>query len=83
MIRADAINLYVDPVVTKVIGTQHILILHVCDSDESWSKWIPVNAILLQVYSTDKSVSESVIVDESSTEESKSESIHKSINTNK
>ena len=37
----------------------------------------------MQVYSTDKSESESVIFDESSTEESKSESVHKNINTNK
>ena len=38
---------------------------------------------LLKVYSTDKRKSESVIFDEISMEESKSESVHKSISTNK
>ena len=38
---------------------------------------------LSQIYSTNKSKSESVIVDASSTEESGSESFHKIINTNK
>ena len=37
----------------------------------------------MQVYSTDEGESESVIVNESSTEDSKSEIVHKSINTNK
>ena len=38
---------------------------------------------LLQVYSMNESEPKSVIVDESSTEESESEIFHKSINTNK
>ena len=66
-----------------MIGTQQILIFHICDLDESKSKQIIADNILSQVYSTDESKSESVIVHESFTEEIKSESVHKIINTNK
>ena len=51
---------------------QQIPILHLCDLDESESKELPAEENLSQVYSTDEGESESVITDESSTEESKS-----------
>ena len=63
MMRSDAFNLHVYPVITEMTGTQQIPILQIC--------------------STDKSGSERIIVDESFTNESKSESVHKSINTNR
>ena len=82
MMRSDALNFHVDPVRTEMIGTQQIPISHIFDFDESESKEIPAEKKLLQFCSTDDGVSESVIVDESSTDENKSESVHKSINTN-
>ena len=63
-------------------GTQHIPILKVCDLEESESRDILVDENLSQVCSTDKGESESVIFDESYTEESESESVHKSVNKN-
>ena len=79
----DAFNLHIDSVKTETIGTQHITILHVCYLDKSESKGIIVNKKLSHVCSTDKIESESVIVHESSIEDSRSESVHKSINTSK
>ena len=59
------------------------MISHICDLDESKPKEILVEEKLLQICSTDEGKPESVIVNESSMEESESESVHKSINTNK
>ena len=81
--RTDAFNLHVQPVRTEITGMQQILILRVCDSNESESKEILLVEILSQVYSTDYIESESVIFNEISTEENESESVHKSINRNK
>ena len=81
--RDDAFNSHVEPVRMEMIGTQQILISHVCDSDERKSKGILADENLFQVCYTDESESESVIVDERSTEESESESIHKSPHTDK
>ena len=67
MMKADAFNSHVDPVITKINGTQQILISHICDSDESESKTIIIDKNLSEVYSTDETKSESVIVDECST----------------
>ena len=64
-------------------GMQQIPILHVFSLDEIESKEIIADKNLLQVYSTNEIKPESIIVNESSTEESKSESFHKRINTNK
>ena len=61
---------------------QQIPILHVFSLDEIESKEIIADKNLLQVYSTNEIKPESIIVNESSTEESKSESFHKRINTN-
>ena len=80
---SDAFNLHVYHVRTTMTGKQQIPILHVCDSKKSESKEIIVDENLSQIYSTEESRSESAIVDESSTEESEPESVHKSINTNK
>ena len=62
---------------------QNIPTSHACSLDERKYKGITADKNLPQVYYTDKSESESVIINESSTEDSKSESVHKSINTNK
>ena len=82
MIRADSLNSHVDPVITEMTSMQHILISRVYDSDYSKSKEIPADKTLSQYCSTDKSESEIIIVDESSTEESESESANKRINKN-
>ena len=83
MMKVYAFNSHFDPVRTEMTGTQHILILHVCDSDKSESKGIVTDVNSSQVCSMGKSESVSVIVHESSTDESESESVHKSINENK
>ena len=57
--------------------------MHVCDSYENKSKEVLADETLSQVCYTNESKSESVIVHESFTEEIKSESVHKIINTNK
>ena len=31
MMRADSLHLYVDPVIMKITGMQHIPILHICN----------------------------------------------------
>ena len=82
MMRADAFNTQVNPVRTKMTGTQHIPILQVLSLDRRVSTWIIADKNLSKVYSTGKRKSESVIVDKRSTEESESESVHKSVNTN-
>ena len=81
--RADALNLHVDPVRTEMTAPQKIPISHICDAGESESKYILADKNVSQVYSTDDGELESVIFDGSSTEESESESVHKSINTQK
>ena len=83
MMIDDAFNFHVEPVRTEMTSTQQILTLYVCDPEKSKSKEILVGENLLQVCSKDHSESETVIIDESSTEESESESVQKSINTNK
>ena len=83
IMRADAFNLHVDPVRTEMTGTKQIMISYVCDSDKRKSKEIIADENLLQVCSKDERESEGFIADESSTEESESERIHKSINRNK
>ena len=83
MMRADTLNLHVDPKRTEMTETQHIPISHLCDLNERESKGIITDKKLSQVCSMDKRKLESVIFDESSMKESESEIIHKSINTNK
>ena len=61
---------------------QQIPISHAFDSYESKSKDILAEKILSKVCSTDEGESESIIVDESSMEESESEIVHKRINRN-
>ena len=72
MMGADTFNLNVYPGGTEMTGTQQITILHVCDLDESESKEILVEKNLSQIFSTEEGKSESFIVDESFTEDSKS-----------
>ena len=64
-------------------GTQHIPILHICSSDKSKSKGIIEDKNLSQVCSTDKIEPGSIQKNESCKEERESESVQKSINTNK
>ena len=80
--RADDLKSHVDPVRTEMTDMQHILISHVFDSDEIKPKEILADENLSQLCSTYKSESETIIVDESFTEGSESESVHQSINKN-
>ena len=64
-------------------GTQHILILHVCSTEDSKSKEFLLDGNLSHVYSIDEGKPESVIVNKSSTVGRKSELFHKSINKEK
>ena len=70
MMRSDALNYHVDPIRTEMTDTQHILISHVCDLDERESKEFLADKNLSKVCYMDKGESESVTVDESSTEDS-------------
>ena len=81
--RADALNFPVDPVRKKTTGMQQIPISYVCDLYKKKSKGIIADKKMLQVCFMDRSESESIIIDDISTEESESESVHKRINTNK
>ena len=83
MMRADDFNLHIYSVRLEITGMQQIPISHICYSYKSESKGIIMEEKISQLFSTDKSKSESVIINEISTEESKSESFHKIINTNK
>ena len=67
MMRDDALNSHIDPLIPKNNVTQHIPISHFCDMDKSESKEILADETLLQVYSTDEGKSENVIVNERST----------------
>ena len=80
--RADALNQHIEPVRTEMTDTQQIPISHVCNLDQSKSKQIPAVKNLSQVCSTEKDEPESIIVDESFTEEREPENAHKSINRN-
>ena len=83
MVRSGAFNLHIEHVRTGIKGMQEILISHVFDMDEIKSKGIIADKHLSQVCSTYKSISESVIINESSTKGIESERVHKSININK
>ena len=80
--RDDTLILYVDPIRTEMTGTQQIPSLHVCDQEESKSKEFLADESLVRVCYKDESESESIIAQGSSTDESKSECVHKSINKN-
>ena len=69
MVRADILHSHVYPVRTEITGVKHILIFHVCSTDDKESKYFLVEKNILHVCSTDKGKSKGVIVDESSTEE--------------
>ena len=83
MVRSDAFNSHVYPVITEMTVMQQILISHIFYSYEIESKEILSGGNLSQVCYTDEGKSEIVIVNESSTEEIESKSAHKSISTNK
>ena len=82
-IKQFAFNLYIDPVRTEMTYTQQITIFRIFSLDKSELKGIIMDKNLLKVWFTDKSESERVIVDDFSTEESKSEWVQKSINKEK
>ena len=72
MMRSDALNSHVYPVITEMTGTKQIPISHVCYTDKSESEEFLVDKTLLHVCSTGEDKSKSIIVDESYPDESKS-----------
>ena len=70
MMRADDLNLHAYPVRTKMTGTKQIPVLHVCSKFMIKSENFLMDRTLSQICSTDEEESESIIVDESSKEES-------------
>ena len=80
--RYDAFSLHVDPVITEMTHMQQIPLSQVCSSDESEIKVITAEKNLQRVFSTGESEPERDIVNEIYTDESESEGIQKSINTN-
>ena len=80
MMRADTLNSNIYPVRTEITVAQQILISHIFSADNRESEEFIGYKTLLQVYSTDEEESENIIVDESSTEKSDSECVHKNVN---
>ena len=72
MLKADALNSYNYPVRTEMNGAKHIPISQFFSTDNRKSIEFLVEKNLSQVCSTDKDESNNIIVNESSTEESKS-----------
>ena len=64
-------------------ATKQIPFLHICSTDESEFKELVVNKTLSQIFSTDEDRSKGIISDKYSTEEDKSECVHKHINKQK
>ena len=77
MMRADAINSYVYPVIMEMTGTKQIPRSHIVSTDQRKSEEFLVDKVLSQVYSTGEEESKSIIADESYTEERESECVHK------
>ena len=77
MMRADDLSSHVYLVITEMYGKKQIPILHVCYIDESESEEFLVDENSLQVCSTDTDESKMIIANESYTEESESECVHK------
>ena len=72
MMRSDALNSHVYPVRGEMTATKHIPTSHVCSTDESKLKELPVNETLSQIYSTDAEEPKGILVNKRSTEEDKS-----------
>ena len=54
MMRADALNSHVYPVIKKMPGTKQIMTSHVYSTEKSKLKEFPVDETLLQIFSTDE-----------------------------
>ena len=83
MMRTDALNLNVYPVITEMSSKKHIPILFICSMEDSKSEEFLVDNTLSQVWSTDEGGSKIIIADETITEVSKSKCVHKNINKEK
>ena len=67
--RSSDLNSHIYPVILEMTATKHILISHVCSTNESELKEFLVEKTLLQICSMDKDESKCITVDECSTEE--------------
>ena len=54
MMRDNALNSHIYPVITEMTGTKQIPILHICSKDESKLKEFLVEETLSQICSTGK-----------------------------
>ena len=81
--RDDALNSHIYPVRTEMNGTQQISTSNVYYMDKSELKEFLVDETSSQICSTDKDEPKVIIVNKCSTEEDKSECVHKNINKQK
>ena len=81
--KADALNFDNYPVRTETTGTKYIPTSHVCSTYDSKLKDSAVDENWSHICSTDEDDSKGIIFDECSTEEDKSDWVHKNINTQK
>ena len=72
MMRADALNSHIYPVIMEMNGTKQILILHAYSKDERKLKEFLDDKQLSHISSTDNNKSKGIIVKECSTEEDES-----------
>ena len=75
MMRAHNLNLYVHSVITEMTSTQWITILRVCSSAESESKRVIADENRSGVYPTGRDIIIRLIINESSANTSKPESV--------
>ena len=72
MMRDNALNSHIYPVITEMTGTKQIPTSHICSTDESKLKEFLVEETLSQICSTDEEKSKGIIVEKCSTEEDES-----------
>ena len=70
--RADSLNLYGYPLRTEMTAMKQIPTSHICSTDESELKELPVDKTLYKIYSTDEDKSKGIIFKESNTKNEES-----------
>ena len=83
MMRADSPNSHIYSVRKETTATEQIPTSHICSTDKSKLKELPIEKTLLLIVSTDEEKQEVIIVDECYIEEDESECIQKNINKQK
>ena len=76
MLRSDALNSHVYPIITYMTARKQIPILYVCCTEKIELKKFLVDETLSQICSTDEDESKGISVDECYTEEEESECVN-------